>query len=307
MGGRVKSHAVIHLNKIEIMSKKMTLVVGINPDKYEIDDHRLRKPVWHQKHENGQLVGSGLFQELDQLKVGNKELTYFQPNNISILLSISKKQLELSKEFFATQFKNSHNELSYINYSGDKKKFIGEKSKAICDYIELVETSIVFAYTSIEAFANISIHDNYKYTYKNNSKGIEEIYDKEAIERWITLKDKISIILPEIYKVKKPTQKKWWSDFIRLENYRHNIIHQKTIDSTDFYKKYFNEDIFRICSTAEIVIQYFYDETAKQNRTHIMWPWLKKVKSEFPIAFDFDEMKAEVIGNLYEGIKKKGV
>ena len=69
----------------------------------------------------------------------------------------------------------------------------------------------------------------------------------------------------------------------------------------------FNEDIFRICGTAEIVIQYFYDETAKQNRTHIMWPWLKKVKSEFPIAFDFDEMKAEVIGNLYEGIKKKGV
>ena len=289
------------------MSKKLTLVVGINPDDYEIDDHRLRKPVWHQKREKGQVVGSGLFQELDQIKINNRELTYFQPNNIAILLSISKKQLENAKEFFTEQFRNTLNELSFDQNVGDKKKFIGEKSKAICDYIELVETSIVFAYTSIEAFANISIPNIYKYIYKNKSKGIEETYDKDAIERWITLKDKISVILPDIYRVKKPTQKKWLSDFIKLEAYRHDIIHQKTIDATEFYKKYFENDIFRICSTAETVIQYFYDETAKQNRTHVMWPWLKRIHSEFPISFEFDKMNAEIIGNLYEGIKKKGL
>lgn len=287
------------------MSKKLVLVVGINPDNYELDDHRLRKPVWYQKNENGHIVGSGLFQEFDQLNVNNLEMTYFQPNNIAILLSISKKQLELAEKFFNAQFKNTQNELNYRNFSGDRKKFIGEKSIAICDYIELIETSIVFSYTSIEAFANISIPENY--TYKNKTRGVEEIYDKEKIERWISLKDKIRVILPEIYKVKKPTQKKWWGDFIHLEKYRHNIIHQKTIDSTVFYKKYFDKDIFRICSTAEIVIQYFYDETAKQNRTHIMWPWLKKVKSEFPISYDFNKTKAETIGNLYEGFMEKSI
>ena len=41
------------------MSRKKAVVVGIGPDNYKIDDHRLRKPVWHQKNENGKLVGSG--------------------------------------------------------------------------------------------------------------------------------------------------------------------------------------------------------------------------------------------------------
>ena len=159
----------------------------------------------------------------------------------------------------------------------------------------------------MEAFANISIPELYKYVYKNKSKNIKVIYDKNEIERWVTLREKITTILPDIFKVKKPTQKKWWSDFIKLENLRHSIIHQKSIDSTEFYKKYFKREIFRVCNTAEIVIQYFYDETAKQNRTHIMWPWLKKTRSEFPISFEFDELKVEVIGNLYEGFKKNGI
>jgi len=86
------------------MSKKLTLVVGINPDKYEIDDHRLRKPVWHQKHINGQLVASGLLQELDQIVIARNDITYFQPNNIALLLSISKKQLANAISFFNKNF-----------------------------------------------------------------------------------------------------------------------------------------------------------------------------------------------------------
>ncbi|MFZ1520057.1 MAG: hypothetical protein WAU11_14865 [Ignavibacteriaceae bacterium] len=288
------------------MSKKLTLVVGINPDKYEIDDHRLRKPVWHQKHKNGQIVGSGLFQELDQIKIVPNEVIYFQPNNIALLLSISKKQLTNAISFFNENFKNVSS-FDYIQFNGNKKKFIGETSKLICDYIEFIETSIVFSYTAVEAFANISIPEHFKYAYKNKSKNFEGNYDKNEIERWIPLTEKITKILPEIFKVKKPTRKNWWGDFIKLENLRHNIIHQKSIDSTEFYKEYFKKEIFRVCQSAEILIQYFYDETAKQNKTHIMWPWLRKTKSEFPISFEFDESKIEIVGNLYEGIKKKSL
>ena len=87
------------------MSKKLTLVVGINPDRYKIDDHRLRKPVWHQKHKNGQLVASGLLQELDQILIARNEITYFQPNNIALLLSVSKKQLDNAISVFNESFK----------------------------------------------------------------------------------------------------------------------------------------------------------------------------------------------------------
>ena len=38
-----------------------------------------------------------------------------------------------------------------------------------------------------------------------------------------------------------------------------------------------------------------------------MWPWLKKEISEFPISFVSGNINGEVVGNLYEGIKKKGV
>ena len=34
-------------------------------------------------------------------------------------------------------------------------------------------------------------------------KGIDERYDKEAIEKWISLTTKLNVILPEIYKTKK--------------------------------------------------------------------------------------------------------
>jgi len=288
------------------MGKKLNLIVGIDPNKYEIGDPRLRKPIWHQKKLDGKIVGSGLFQELDEIKIDKKKLIYFQPNNIGVLLSISKKHLEMAKDYFAEHFKNPAT-INFEHYDGDRKKFISERSKEVCDYIEMIETTIVFSYSAIEAFANISIPNDFIYNFKNSRNGIEESYDKEAIERWITLKEKISVLLPNIFNVKKPTQKKWWGDFIKLENYRHNIIHQKSIDGTEFYKKYFLIDIFRICDTAETIIKYFYDETAKQNKTHIMWPWLKKEISEIPISFVSGNINAEVVGNLYEGIKKKGV
>ncbi|MGE5353224.1 MAG: hypothetical protein ACM3MI_05615 [Clostridiales bacterium] len=85
----------------------MTLVVGINPDTYKIGYKRFRKPVWHQKFENGKIVGSGLLQELDQLKIGNSCLTYFQPNNIALLLSISQNSLNEAKLFYKEIFKDS--------------------------------------------------------------------------------------------------------------------------------------------------------------------------------------------------------
>jgi hypothetical protein len=285
------------------MKKNLSLIVAIHPNNYTVKDQRIRKPIWHQKRLNGKIIGSGLFQELDEIKIGNNKVTYFQPNNIGVLLSISKKHLEKAQDYFDKHFENAP-VLDYQQFDGDRKMFISERSTEICDYIELLETTIVFSYTAIEAFANISIPFDYKYNFINPKTRKEEIYDKVTIERWISLKDKLSILLPDIFNVKKPTRKKWWNDFIKLEKSRHDIIHQKTIDSTEFYKKYFSSDIFKVCDIPDTIIKYFFDETAKQNKTHIMWPWLKKEIKEFPIRFISGNVNAEVVGNLYEEIKK---
>lgn len=279
---------------------KEALVISTSPDGYRLSDIRLRKPIWYQKKENGQLVGSGLFQELDEIVIEKRKLTYFQPNNISLLLSISRKHLSDAKTFLADKFYNKTSEIDYERYDGRKVEFIESKSKDICDYIELIATAIVFSYTSLEAFANISITDDYRYKFKNKKTKIEEIYNKQEIERWVVLREKLCKILPEIYRVNRPTLKKWWNKFIQLENYRHAIVHQKSIDSTEFYKKYFEKEIFEICETPELIIKYFYEETAKNKRTHIMWPWLNSEIKEFPISFNYDEKNFEITGNLWD-------
>jgi hypothetical protein len=118
------------------------------------------------------------------------------------------------------------------------------------------------------------------------------------------LRDKISNILPEIYKVENITTKKVWNHFIKLEEYRHDIIHQKSIERTEFYKRYFKTNIFKICQSAEDIISIFYKKHAKKDRTNPLWPWLINQKKEFPIRYDYDPNDFEVVGNVWEGIKK---
>ena len=77
----------------------------------------------------------------------------------------------------------------------------------IYDYLEEIQTSIVFSYKSLESFCNESIPDEYVYK-KTNNKGIVEHYSKEQIERWIPTSEKLSDILPEIFKCDFLQQKK---------------------------------------------------------------------------------------------------
>lgn len=61
---------------------------------------------------------------------------------------------------------------------GDKKTFLNRVSSTVCDYIEHIQSAIVFAYTALETFANLSIPESYLYHVESKSKGIKEIYDK---------------------------------------------------------------------------------------------------------------------------------
>lgn len=284
---------------------KQGLVYCVNPQDYEIFDERISKPICVKQLNNGIETGSMVFQELDEVLFTNNNLTYFPPNNIALLLSISNKVLKEAKEFYNINIDPKKVNHSYIKTSDDKKEFLKQKSIIVADFIEKIQTSIVFAYTALEAFANISIDDEYQFKINIKNKGIWEIYDKQAIERWVSLKDKLSKILPDIYKTKKIETTKFWSHFVKLEQYRHDIIHQKSIDRTNFYKKYFNADIFKICGCAEEIIKFYYQSHAERNYTNPLWPWLINKEKEFPITTNFKSENFEIVGNLHEGIIKK--
>lgn len=284
---------------------KISLVVGIEPQNYRVAEPRLNKPVCFKKIEGGTEVGSMLVQNLEEIIISGTRLTYFTPNNIAILLSISNKSLAKAKNIFSEKLDPQKVNLALQNAGINKVDFLNKKSSEVCDYIELIQTSITFAYTALETFANLSIPEDYIYEVKVKTKGTKELYDKEAIERWVTLRDKLLYVLPNVYGFKKPDKEKGWSYFIKLEKYRHDIIHQKSINSTEFYKTYFRRDIFDVCNSAEKIIRFFYKQDAEKNRTNPLWPWMINSENYFPVTYSFDSQNFEVIGNLYEGYKRR--
>jgi hypothetical protein len=292
------------------MSKKKTdgkqgLVVGTTPDRFRPVDRRLMKPVCHQSYDGGVLQGSMLVQDIDKVSLNKKDnITYFVPNNIALLLSVSDKSLQEAKKIYSKYFSNKEIELDLEKMAGDRKKMMNQASSLVCDYLESIQTSIVFGYTALEAFVNLSIPDEYEHTTEKNSKGIFEIYDKKAIERWLPLKTKVKLILTDIYKTKKIETQKWWGYFLNLELYRNEIIHQKSITHTEFYKVYFKQSIFSICKSPGELITFFHDSHAEENKTNPLWTWMNGLET-LPINREYDSSKFEVIGNMYEGIKKK--
>jgi len=286
-------------------NNKTVLVVGLFPQQYQIADIRLNKPVCHQQIEDGKITGSMLLQDLETAPIEEgKEITYFCPNNIAVLLSVSSKSLAKAKQLYEEYFNSSMIEFRLEKIEGDKKAFLNRVSTTVCDYIEHVQTSVVFAYTALETFANLSIPYGYTYQTENKSKGIVEIYDKEAIERRLSLKVKLQYILRKIYDSEKLERQKWWGHFSNLERYRNDIIHQKTINTTSFYKEYFKKTIFQACETPLPIIKFFYEAHAEHNRTNPIWPWLVNEKNYFPVNTQYDSKNFEVVGNVYEGIKE---
>lgn len=286
-------------------NNKLGLVVGTTPDRFELGDARLMKPVCHQTYDNGILQGSMLIQDIDEVSLNKKSsITYFVPNNVALLLSVSKKALISAQRTYTDNLSNPEIVLDLNKMEGDRKAMMNNASSLVCDYLESIQTSIVFGYTALEAFVNLSIPSDYKYTTAKNSKGISETYDKIAIERWLPLKTKIKNILVDIYQTKKVEGQKWWGYFSNLEQYRNDIIHQKSISHTEFYKVYFKPNIFHVCEAPKEVIRFFHDSHAEDNRTNPIWPWMEGVKS-LPVNTSYDSSKFEVVGNMWQGIKKK--
>lgn len=285
---------------------KQGLVYCISAEQYDIFDERISKPICIKQFKDGIETGSMVLQELDEINFHKNSLAYFPPNNVGLLLSINRKHLNEAKEIFKNEIDPSKINHSYVKTAFDKKQFLKDKSRTIADYIEKIQVCIVFGYTALEAFANLSIKEDFEYKVNIKGKGITELYDKKAIERWITLEDKLSKILTKIYETKKIEHNKFWSYFVKLEKYRHDIIHQKTIERTDFYKTYFYKDIFDVCACPEAVLKFFYSARSDKQKTNSLWPWLINKYKEFPMTTDLNSENFEVIGNLYEGKIKKG-
>lgn len=102
---------------------------------------------------------------------------------------------------------------------------------------ELLErrmAAVVFAYTSIEAFANEVIEEAYvkqAYTYSVLHPKTGVVYVLEEIQRYMSLDEKLTGVLPEICNVKTIRGGALWQRYRALTKTRHFIIHPKLADT----------------------------------------------------------------------------
>ncbi|WP_414675954.1 hypothetical protein [Limnobacter sp.] len=171
----------------------------------------------------GQLVPKGTrLTVVTVAKLNSKRtITVPVPNGSAILLSASEKAHHRAKSI-RTKNKIDTSLKKEIEFSTESEAF---------DYLEDTIQSIVLAYSAIEAFANEMIPDDYQYSRHIKSEIILETSGKEAIERFVPLEEKLSVILPEILKVPSPkATSRHWSEFKKLKKLRDRIIHMKSAD-----------------------------------------------------------------------------
>ncbi len=171
--------------------------------------------------------------------------------------------------------KRLYSMLIYPKISTGKTKIIFDDSELemLYNYFEHIQTSLIFIYTAVEAFANVAIPETFTYEKLNNKK-VREIWGKEQIERWLPTTEKICDILPVILDVDSPKSESFWMGFKRLEELRNSIIHQKTISNeqsinSKFLSDFFDENIFDVIRSGYLVIEYFCNKSAIP---HIYFP-----------------------------------
>jgi len=280
--------------KKELVTSKKSLVISLTPAKYKIFDKRVKKPIHFVAPDK---TGEMLLQEADELRINkNKKITFFTPNNISLLLSISEKAL-LNAKYLYKKIGIEEKDINPV-------EFVKLTTSLVCDYIENIQTAIIFSYTALESFVNLSIPDDFEYSKIQTDAGVayEKKYIRDSIERLIPLKEKLEKVLPDIYDTEPIENEDFFNRFSILENLRNKIIHQKSVESTELYKDYFKDSIFQLCQISVDTINFFYENCQHNFSTNPIWPWIKGKEYLFPKA-EFNSKKFEVIGDIYNKVE----
>lgn len=103
-----------------------------------------------------------------------------------------------------------------------------EDHKPVFDFLESFMAEVVFSFTAIEAFANESIPQDFKYEFKKAKE--TKTLPRAEIERQVSLDEKLKRVLPQAYGIKSPAGTKPWEHFKELKDVRDRLIHMKSVD-----------------------------------------------------------------------------
>jgi hypothetical protein len=216
---------------------------------------------------SGQLIPKGSQLTLASVTKLNKKkhLSIDLPNATALCLSISLRSWNEA----STIRKDSKIDVSI------KKEVDFDSMTHAFDYIERVFESVILAFTSLEAFVNENIPDDFKY--EETRKEEVNLLDKSEIERRLSLDEKLSSVLPMAFGINSPKGKKCWQGYKDLKKIRDRIIHMKKLDRRSSGPEIPTlwHDIFKIRAPhkhAKEVMDFFVSEIGKSPRWHSEYP-----------------------------------
>lgn len=191
------------------------------------------------------------------------------PNATAMFLNISNRSYNDAINIISDNSK--------VDLKDDKMSFTSD-TDAI-DFVENLCTAVIFAYNSLETFANEVIPDDYIFRIKRKDVKCIEEYNKEQIERHLNTDVKYGDVLPEIFKLKSPKGKKIWHEYKKLKNIRDRIIHLKTKDRKSsgpkddtIWNYLLNKEFPNIAEVAKHLIDYFAAHIDKKPRWYRNYP-----------------------------------
>ena len=217
-----------------------------------------------------------ILQETIEAKIGNKKISLSRPNEISLSMNIANNSLKKSQSLRKSILKKIGN--------SKNKKFFENDVGEIYDYLEEAQKTIVFSYKAIEAMCNSAIPEDYIYKKSSNKKGVQEIYDKLGIERWVSTTEKVSKILPDVYNCISPERQQFWGHFKNLENLRNDIIHSKSSSTSKVLSELLSGDIDKYVRSCNDLLKFFFN----QDRGNPLFPLMPGITEI--VSAEIDDM-----------------
>jgi len=162
-------------------------------------------------HEKGTPISVSTF-----VKHGERRIHIGDPSAPALFLSQSHKAYEQALQI--------HPFLGDWSPAGAR-----DSSVTVYDYLEHIMASVIFTYTAIEAFANEEIPEDFTYETQTSS-GLFVVYQKESIERKVSLDGKLATVLPQVKGKPSPKGLRVWEGYVHLRRLRHRIVHLKSTD-----------------------------------------------------------------------------
>jgi hypothetical protein len=139
-------------------------------------------------------------------------------------------------------------------------------------FFEKMMGSVVFACAALEAFVNESVPDAYVHE-DASDKRFTTKYNKEQIERQLSLKVKLGAVLPDALNISLSKEGNLWHSVVKLIDLRDRVIHLKAKDRTSTKNKpdslwndLFTSPLLGTYLTAKRLIDHFLKSSNEQPR-----------------------------------------